>query len=144
MSSRRGCVAPLGWALLLAGAFAVRAVALDAASFWRDEVDTVLFSSRGWDELVRAFATPQHNGPAFHILLRAWIDAAGTSEYAVRYPSALADVLALCLVAALGGRVAGRAGQIVAGALWAVSPAAVWYAREAKMYAWLAALGALC
>jgi mannosyltransferase len=110
---------------LLLSAFALRVPTLARESFWRDEIDAVLFASAPWAQLLGGFAQPQHNGPAFHAVLRVWTEAVGQSEFAVRYLSTLADLVSVGLLVALGRRLGGAAVGLAAGALWAVLPAAL-------------------
>jgi mannosyltransferase len=132
------------WLALLLAAFALRVEGIARESFWRDEVDAVVFAQVPWPELFGAFGRPQHNGPLYHVALRLWTDAVGTSELAVRYFSTLGDLLALCFVVAAARRLGGWPLPALVGVLWALLPGSIWYAQEAKMYAWLAAGAAAC
>ena len=74
----------IGLLVLVLVGFFVRAISLDAQSLWRDEVDALRFATAPWSEMVRNFTRPGWNGPLYYLLLRGWIGAAGTSEYAMR------------------------------------------------------------
>ena len=135
-------------------AFALRVIQLDGQSLWRDEVDAIRFATQPLPDLLAMFRKPGENGPLFFLGLRPWLAVAGQSEFALRFPSALAGTLAVptlyVLVRRLTagfGRTAGRgrvstAIALVAALLMATAPYLVWYGQEAKMYALLSALGA--
>jgi hypothetical protein len=126
-------------------AFTLRAGGLTAQSLWRDEVDALRFSTQALPALLEMFRRPGENGPLFFLALRPWLAAAGTSEYALRFPSALAGALAPPVIYALICRLTvrlnahdaarQRAAALIAAALLATAPYAVWYGQEAKMYA---------
>lgn len=131
------------WTLLAVTwvAFFLRTTNLARQSLWRDEVDTIHFSSWPVQQLVTGLFQRGHNGPLFFLLLRPWRYLTGNSEFALRYPSVLLGVLALplgfILVRQLG--LSRRAGLLL-GLLLATSPYLVWYGQEAKMYTLLLAL----
>lgn len=129
--------ASLSLALVLI-AFALRVLGLDAQSLWRDEVDALRFAIQPMAQLRAMFVQPGQNGPLFYLLLRPWILAAGQSEFALRFPSALAGTLAIPLVVAVGRELRWpRAARRLAALLVATHPYLIWYSQEAKMYALL-------
>ncbi|MBI2911952.1 MAG: glycosyltransferase family 39 protein [Chloroflexi bacterium] len=81
--------------------------------------------------------------PLYHSLLALWLPLSGTSELASRFPSLVADVSAVAAAIALGTALLGRGGGLVAGLLAAVSPFALYYAQEARMYSLVALLALL-
>ena len=142
-------------ALLSLLAFGLRAYHLTFQSLWRDEVDSIRFASRALPELLRMFTRPGENGPLFFAALRPWLAVAGQGEFALRFPAALAGVLAVPLTYVLARRLLaiGSAGAVqfprgmtlsnaplVAALLVAAGPYLVWYSQEGKMYAVLTAL----
>lgn len=133
--------------LYLAGigllAFALRVLRIDYQSLWRDEVDAVLFASRSLGEALAMFTRVGENGPLYFLGLHGWIGLAGTSEFALRFPSACCGVLAVLLTYRLGRVLLGRAIAFIATLLLAVSPYHVWYSQEAKMYALISFLAPL-
>lgn len=132
--------------------FAWRVAGLGFQSLWRDEVDTLRFATRPLAELVRTFSKPGENGPLFFLAVRPWLEAAGQSEFALRFPAAAAGVVAVPLTYALARRLIAHAGgsmpsgislantPLVAALLVTVNPYLTWYSQEGKMYAWLTAL----
>jgi hypothetical protein len=122
-------------------AFALRAAGITAQSLWRDEVDALIFATRPLPELLSMFRQPGQNGPLFFLALRPWLAAVGQSEFALRFPSALAGALAVPIVYILmRALVADRRPAIIAALLMATAPYLVWYGQEAKMYAALTVL----
>jgi hypothetical protein len=137
ISSTRGAGLPrvllLGVTLL---AFGIRAGGLLRQSLWRDEVDALMFATRPLAQIIEMFRRPGENGPLFFLLLRPWLAAAGTSEFSLRFISALAATAAAPVVYILIVRLAGgsRRPAVLAALLIAVAPYLVWYGQEAKMY----------
>ncbi len=84
----------------------------------------------------------------YYTLLHGWIQLAGASEFAMRYLSLMADVITVALVMAMARLLTGRAREIspspplspslLAGLLYTLSPLAVFYAQETRMYAQVA------
>ena len=122
-------------------AFALRMSGITAQSLWRDEVDALIFATRPLSELLGMFRQPGQNGPLFFLVLRPWLAAVGQSEFALRFPSALAGALAVPIIYALVRRlVPDRQPAAIAALLMATAPYLVWYGQEAKMYAALTVL----
>lgn len=130
------------WLLLALawGAFALRMAGLTAQSLWRDEVDTLLFATRPLAEALAMFRQPGQNGPLFFLMLRPWLAAAGASEFALRFPSALAGTLAVPVGYVLAYRLVGRKPAVLTALLMALAPYLIWYGQEARMYALLTLL----
>ena len=117
-------------------AFALRVGGLTAQSFWRDEVDALRFATQALPALLEMFRRAGENGPLFFLSLRPWLQVAGTSEFALRFPSAVAGTMATPVIYALICRLTRQRGAaLIAAALLATAPYAVWYGQEAKMYA---------
>ncbi len=176
LPAARARLAPLaGWAgrnalalTCLAGfalALALRLYRLDAQSLWLDEGGTwAEVTGRGWGALLADLLNPDAAYPLYHLLLKGWIALAGDSEWALRFPSALAGALAVPALA-LAADELGRGprdknqeprtetAQLntqnsklippVAALLVACSPFAIWHAQDAKVYSLLIAVLAL-
>jgi uncharacterized membrane protein len=119
-------------AILLLAAF-VRFDRLGAQSLWIDEFLMIQRASLGepfrWSDW---FANPQ--GPLPALLLRIWTGLAGTSEWALRFPSAVFGILTVFVTARLAGRLDRRA-LLPAALLATLSPFLLWYAQETRHYA---------
>ena len=138
---------PLAALTLLAAA--LRFSTLDLQSFWYDEAFTpvrVLHPSL-WATL-RSVVHTENTPPLWYVI--AWADARvfGTSELALRWPSALAGTLTVPVAWAIGRELTGRrATAIATAALVAVNPLLVWYSQEARAYGlfvFTASLAMLC
>lgn len=135
--------------ILVAVAFAVRALSLTSQSLWLDEVYSIWFVNRPFDEAWRVGIFPDQNphAPLYYLILWGWLQAAGANDFALRYLSALAGAATVALVwQAVRLWMGARAG-LIAALLMACSPFAIHFAQEGRMYAlylFLAALSFLC
>ncbi len=138
-------------AVLTSLAFGLRLYRLDAQSLWLDEGSTwVEVMSKGWLALFAELFSPNAGYPLYHLLLKAWVFVAGDSEWALRFPSALAGALAVLVLMAATSELCAASGQAndgyalaAAGALAAFSPYALWHAQDAKVYSLLILASAL-
>jgi mannosyltransferase len=113
-------------------AFALRGFRLDGQSLWSDESISLQRSSL---PLLQMLATmPVEHAPGYFVLLNLWLRVAGTSDFALRFPSLLFGVLAVPLVASLGTTAFRRSVGVVAALVLAVNPLHVWYGQDARMY----------
>lgn len=124
---------PLAALTLLAAA--LRLPTLELQSFWYDEAFTPvhvlhhdLFST------LRSVVHTENTPPLWYII--EWVDARvlGTSEVALRLPSALAGIATVPLAWAIGRELGGRRAAVLTAALVAVDPLFVWYSQEARAY----------
>jgi 4-amino-4-deoxy-L-arabinose transferase-like glycosyltransferase len=128
---------------LILVAFGMRIARLDGQSLWRDEGLTVvrarqplemIFANRN---LVQGVSSPDLHPPLYFLMLHGWCLLAGESEFALRFPSLMAIVLAIAMFSAVGRRIWGRETGVWAAVLATLSPFYLWYAQEARMYAWV-------
>jgi hypothetical protein len=155
--------------IILLLAFALRAFRLDFQSLWSDEGISLQRAGQSLPELLAAL--PTEHTPGYFVLLAGWVQAAGESDFALRFLSLAPSVLAVALIFALGralhtsrkyhlqevpppgspspqGAGVQAPDQPHSAALVAVTAALllatgglqVWYAQEARMYAWLLAM----
>lgn len=132
----------LSLALLFVVAIALRCYRIDAQSFWYDEGLTVALAVRSLDDIARAAAADVHP-PLYYWLLHGWLLLMGTSEAAARAFSAVCGAVTVVMTAILGRRWSGAVAGWLAGIAAAVSPCAIHYSQETRMYA-LAMLLAAC
>ncbi|NPV67739.1 MAG: hypothetical protein HPY64_11385 [Anaerolineae bacterium] len=119
--------------LLAAG---LRLHQLDAQSLWNDEGASYAMTQRTPEAIIANAAADIHP-PGYYLLLAGWTRLAGTSEFALRFPSALTSLLTVALIYTLGRRLSGRGAGIAAALLLAANTFAIYYAQEARMYALL-------
>ncbi len=138
-----------GVIVLTLAVFALYMGTLDRQSLWFDEGLSVVFASRPLPDLMHTLVYEDLHPPLYYLLLHYWMQVAGTSERAVRLPSALAAVLlvplAFAVVREVWGHNRGTNGSwavvgTAAAALVASSPFIAFYAQETRMYAIAAAL----
>ena len=128
------------WLIAIAGcivvfAFVLRVYQLGEQELWLDEVfsvHTALLHER-LAEVLRREDSP----PFYYLLLRFWLPLAGTSEAAVRFPSAIAGTLCVLAVMWAGWQVFTPAVGLWAGGFAAVAPIHIYYSQEARTYALL-------
>ena len=133
---------------LTALAAALRLPTLGSQSLWLDEVLTGNLARGSLGDLFHVVAQQEANPPLFYLVEWLWTRVAGTSEFALRLPSALCGIALVPVAYAIGKRLARRARPAVAlAALVAVHPLLVYYSQEARGYAAVAlacAVGFLC
>jgi len=127
--------------IVLLLAVAVRFHHLETQSLWNDEGNSLRPAQRSVGDLIDAAGRDIHP-PGYYLVLKAWIAAAGESEFGLRALSALQGVLTVALAIALGRALFSRAAGNWAGLFVALSPFAVTYSQETRMYAQLALLSA--
>jgi uncharacterized membrane protein len=128
-------------AIVLAGT-SLRFTNIGAKELWYDEAFTARVLSYSYTDIV-LFAKTLHP-PLYYILLKAWTGLFGTSELALRAPSAIVGVLTIPLAYWLVSTVTSTKKR----ALWAalvvaVNPFLITYSQEARSYALLAFLTVL-
>lgn len=119
--------------LILLLAAGLRFYRLDAQSFWNDEGNAIRAAERPIP-LVIAAARGDIHPPGYYLLLHFWRIPAGDSEFAVRALSVYIGLLTVALTGRLGKRMLGTGVGTSAVLLAAVSPLAVYYSQEARMY----------
>jgi len=133
--------AALTLSVVLLLAFALRVYRLDANALWWDESLSLYRSTRDLGTvlantiLIQTILTTDTIPQGYFLLLNLFVRAAGTSEFALRLFSVLANVATLPLLYVLARRWTSPAVAWLAAFLGAVSPFYVWYAQEARPYA---------
>lgn len=135
--AQRGALLILLLTLLVA--FALRAYHLDFQSLWTDEGRSLIRATVPLSELGQH--TPLEHMPTYFALLHFWLNATGPSDFALRFVSLWASVLAIALTYRLGADLGSRRAGLIAAALLATSNFQVWYAQEARMYTLMLATG---
>ena len=100
---------------------------------WLDEVLTVNISQGTYSQIVESL---RHDGapPAFYFLLHHWMGVFGSSDMAVRALSGVCSVATLPLVYVVVRRLRDVRTALIAVAVTSVTPYAVYFATETRMY----------
>ncbi|MEA2247077.1 MAG: mannosyltransferase, partial [Solirubrobacteraceae bacterium] len=142
--ARRRCMfadrAAVALAAVVVLAAVLRFATLDTQSFWTDEAVTIDLLRRPLGELLPAVRDSESTPPLYYLVAWVWAQVFDTGEFGIRALSALAGTVTVPVVAALGGRLAGRRGALIAAGLAATNPLLVWYSQEARAYALLVLL----
>jgi hypothetical protein len=143
---------------LLMAAFALRLHELGAKSLWSDEGLTLRRAEQPIGLIVQnvnripvspdykdgseleVASAPDLHPPLYFLLMHVWIRFAGTSEFALRFPSVVGATITLPLLYVLARALMSRETGLWAALLGAISPFLLWYAQEARMYSWLVVL----
>lgn len=136
----------LGWlpAIVMLLAFGLRIYRLGDQNMWWDEAFSVWVARHDWGTLTTIAAGDTHP-PLYYWLLHPWMALTGPSEFAIRFPSLIAGMLAVALVYRLGRQLGGRSRWAVAtlaAFLLATSRFHIWWSQEIRMYS-LAAMWAV-
>ena len=131
---------------ILLVAAALRFYALEGSSLWSDEGNTWVLVQRSFTTIARD-ATADIHPPGYYWLLKIWATLFGNSAAALRAFSALAGVLLVGVIYAIGRRfdalTANRAAiGLTAAWLAALNPFQIYYSQEARMYMLLTLAGA--
>ena len=129
--------------LIIFAAFAIRLYRLDAQGFEPDEGSSIQFAASGFSGIVDTASSTEPHPPLYYSFLRAWYEFAGTSEFSLRFPSVVANVLALACLMKLASLLRWRSAALFGGVLFALNPYQVWYSQEARMYPFVALFGVL-
>ncbi|HZQ06668.1 MAG TPA: glycosyltransferase family 39 protein [Anaerolineae bacterium] len=128
------------FALLLG--FFVRVNQLAAQSLWNDEGTSVALAGTSISAIISAAAQDIHP-PLYYLLLHAWVQAAGVSEFAVRFLSVFAGVLVIAVTFRVASEFFNPNVAILVAFLSALNPFQVYYAQETRMYIWVTLFAAL-
>lgn len=129
-------------AVAMVVAAGIRFYRLGAKSVWLDEAFTWLFTTRAYTtpEILLELPANDVHPPLYYLVVDAWVAVAGTSEAALRFPSAVFGVAAVGLLYLLGAKLFDRWAGAVAAAVLCVSTFHVHFSQEARMYALLTVL----
>ncbi len=121
--------------LVLLTAFLLRVWNLGGPSLWYDEAYLWWATTQLPFSKMVALSLGELVPPLHYFALRTWLPLAGTSEFALRYPSALSGMLALAAMSRIARRLTGRRNA----AFWALflgafATALIWASRETRMY----------
>ena len=128
--------------LVLLLGFALRVHRLGHQELRGDEAFGYFFSLRSFGGILRdTLALGEPHPVASYFVQKTWMALAGDSEFALRFTSAWFSVLAVALILRLARALNfTKFSALLAAALLALSPYAIWHAQDARMYSMSLAL----
>lgn len=120
--------------LIVAAGALLRLFALERSSLWLDEYTSIEVASRSLGEIVLGAGFDRATPPLYYVILHFWLSFFGTGETALRIASALFDTGNIVLMFFLFRALFTPRAGILASLLYALSPFAVYYAQEGRMY----------
>jgi hypothetical protein len=130
-------------AAIVVAAAAVRLTTLDSQSFSDFETYTVVLERMDLGDMVSEIPEFEGTPPLYYVLSWFWAQVFGTGEVGLRALPAIFSIGTVVVSYGIGKTLAGPRVGLVAAALVAFNPLAVWYAQEARAYALLMFLTAL-
>ncbi|CAN5462057.1 glycosyltransferase family 39 protein [soil metagenome] len=121
-------------------AVAVSAIGSGTASLWGDEAASLMSAERPLGSLMMMMQHVDAVHALYYLGLHVWIGVAGTSPFALRFPSAVAIGLAVGGLVMLGRQMRGLRYGILAGVLAMMLPRLTDVGSEARSYAFTAAI----
>ena len=110
---------------------------------WLDEAISVYQANLGLGEMFENLFYGDRHPPLHHLSLWLTVHVLGDGELAVRLPSLIAGTLVIPALYELGRELYDRRTGLIAAAFGAASPLLIWYAQEARMYAFVTLFGLL-
>jgi uncharacterized membrane protein len=131
-------------ALLVLAAITAVGLALRLAvprGIWLDEAISIHQANLGLQDMFENLQYGDRHPPLHHMVLWLTVKALGDGEMAVRLPSLIAGTLVIPALYLLGQELYDRRTGLVAAAFGMASPLLIWYAEEARMYAFVTLFG---
>jgi mannosyltransferase len=123
-------------------AFGLYLYRLDNQSFAFDEGWTSYAIHHSWRDMLSVLI-PDNHPPLYYVLEKALAEAAGYTDFPMRYLSVIWGTVTVAGLYTLGRRLHGEVAGLASALLAAFLPSFVYYAQEARMYSLLMALGVL-
>jgi mannosyltransferase len=129
-------VITLGLIVILA--LALRIYHLGSASLWSDEVFSRYYADLfGLRYLLTDGLSREPTPPTYYLLLQFWMSMWGASETALRSLSVVGSTLCVPMTYLLGRELLGRKQGMAGALLFALCPMSIYFAQEARVYAFL-------
>jgi len=119
--------------LVIAG-LGLRVYGLEARGLWLDELVSMKVATRSLAEILTGVGFDRHTPPLYYLVLHGWLQLVPVTELGIRSLSVLVDTCnILCCYLVFSPWLSRRVGISCAG-LYALSPFAIYYAQEGRMY----------
>jgi mannosyltransferase len=126
--------------LILFLGLALRLINLNQ-SLWLDEsIELLAVKSYSYLDLATKYVLGDFHPPLYHLVLKFWTGIFGNQEIAGRFPSVLFGVFTIYFVYLIGKKLVNQKVAAVAAFFLAISPLAIYYSQEARMYSFAAML----
>lgn len=119
--------------MIIFGGLFLRIFKLDFESLFMDEAISTIRAGWPIKELTRNLDYLMHS--LWDGLLHFWIPLFGKSEFSIRFPSVLFGTLSIYLIYLVGVEIADIETGIISSAFLAISPTAIGFSQEARIYA---------
>jgi uncharacterized membrane protein len=110
---------------------------------WLDEAISINQANLSFHDMFENLQFADRHPPLHHVALWLTVRAVGDGELAVRLPSLIAGTLVIPALYLLGRELYDRRTGLIAALFGAASPILIWYAQEARMYAFVTLFGVL-
>ncbi len=115
-------------------ALVLRLISLNQ-SLWLDEAINVnVARALSYKDLIFHYSLSDFHPPLYHIILKTWILAFGSSEISVRMPSVIFGVGTVFVVFLAAKKLFEKKTAFIAATLIATAPLHIYYSQEARMY----------
>ncbi|GEM_PF-1406059 len=139
---RLGCAESLGGILLVTAI--LRFAFLGQHSIWFDEAFVARIASHvPWAQIFPLLKGTDAHPPLYYLFMKLWVGVFGTTETALRVPSAVFSTLSVLATFLLARRILGTHASLLASLFVALSPFAIVAGQEARMYPLLQLLALL-
>lgn len=129
--------------VILLLAFALRMFHASTTRMWGDEGFSVFSASRDLYAITFEGKDVDPHPPLYYYLFHFWLTLAGTSKLSIRFFSIFFGTATVALIYMLGKEMFNRRVGAISAALLALTPFAVHYSQEVRMYALVMFLGAV-
>jgi 4-amino-4-deoxy-L-arabinose transferase-like glycosyltransferase len=127
--------------LILGLAFILRMIIANQ-SLWLDEaIGAIVVKTFSFHDILLKFPLSDNHPPLYYLVLKAWTLIFGYSEVALRFPSIIFGVATVFIVYRIAKEFT-KVNPIIPAILLAISPLAIYYSQEARMYPMVAFLAA--
>ena len=130
-----GFLYPVSVVAVILLSYAARVYHLGAAAIEFDEAFSIHTAASSLADILNAVANYEPHPPFYYSFLHFWYPVFGASEFSLRFPSLLTNVLTVALLIRLAASLGWRWPGVLAGLIFACNPYQIWYAQEARMYA---------
>ena len=121
---------------VLLGAF-LRLYQIDAESIWWDEAMSVSVLDAPFSNIINSAVSGEYKPPFYFMLLYIVGNVFGSSEIALRFPSAVFGILTIPLIYVVGTHFFRRREGLISALLLSISVHPIYYSQEARTYALL-------